>query len=259
MKFKYKKIILIITMCTMCIGMVTISLTTPSDGKNRKNGNGTNGGDNTFAVMSDDATLMDDAGLSDKKSELKNNDVEEIDALVTTYLKGMLTCDLVTLGDIVTDVESIDIVDMQGKQRLIEQYENIECYTLDGLKEGEYLVYYYNEVKFSGIDTLAPGLNRLYIVTEDDKLKIVTGHLRQEVQDFIEEADESDEVQQIINTVNYKLEQAINEDDGLRQLYANLNGGSDEVDTDAAQDESVETTDVPPTDEPIEDTETVNE
>ncbi len=258
MKFKYKKIILIITMCTMCIGMVTISLTTPSGGKNGKNGNGTKDRDNTFAVMSEDATLMDEAGLSDK-SELKNNDIEEVDALVTTYLKGMLTCDLITLGDIVTDVESIDIVDMQGKQKLIEQYENIECYTLDGLQEGEYLVYYYNEVKFSGIDTAAPGLNRLYIVTEDGTLKIATGHLRQEVQDFIEEADQSDEVQQIINTVNYKLEQAINEDDGLRQLYANLNGGSDEVDTEAEEDESVEATEVPPTDEPIEDTETVNE
>lgn len=258
MKFKYKKIILVITMCTMCIGMVTISLTAPSGGKNGKNGNGTKDRDNTFAVMSEDATLMDEAGLSDK-SELKNNDIEEVDALVTTYLKGMLTCDLITLGDIVTDVESIDIVDMQGKQKLIEQYENIECYTLDGLQEGEYLVYYYNEVKFSGIDTAAPGLNRLYIVTEDGTLKIATGHLRQEVQDFIEEADQSDEVQQIINTVNYKLEQAINEDDGLRQLYANLNGGSDEVDTEAEEDESVEATEVPPTDEPIEDTETVNE
>lgn len=259
MKFKYKKIILIITMCTMCIGMVTISLTTPSDGKNMKNRGGGEDGNNTFAVMNDDATLMDEAGLSDEKSELKNNDLEEVDTLVTTYLKGMLTCDLVTLGDIVTDVESIDVVDMQEKQKLIEQYENIECYTLEGLQDGEYLVYYYNEVKFSGIDTAAPGLNRLYIVTEDDNLKIVTGHLRQEVQDFIDEADQSDEVQQIINTVNYKLEQAINEDDGLRQLYASLNGGSDEVDTGETEDESVEATEVSPTDEPIEDTETVNE
>lgn len=259
MKFKYKKIILIISMCTMCIGMVTIYLTTPSDGKNKKNSNGTDGGGNTFAVMSEDATLMDEAGLSAKKSELKNNEVEEIDALVTNYLKGMLTCDLVTLGDIVTDVESIDVVDMQGKQKLIEQYENIECYTLDGLKDGEYLVYYYNEVKFSGIDTAAPGLNRLYIMTENGHQKIVTGHLRQEVQDFIEEADQSDEVQQIINTVNYKLEQAINEDDNLRELYANLNGGSDEVDMDASEAKNVEETEVPPTDEPIEETEAVNE
>lgn len=259
MKFKYKKIILIITMCTMCIGMVTISLTTPSDGKNKRTLSGGKDGNNTFALMSDDATLMDEAGVSDEKSDLKNNDLEEVDNLVTTYLKGMLTCDLVTLGDIVTDVESIDVVDMQEKQKLIEQYEDIECYTMMGLQDGEYLVYYYNEVKFSGIDTAAPGLNRLYIVTEDDNLKIVTGHLRQEVQDFIEEADQSDEVQKIINTVNYKLEQAINEDDGLRQLYASLNGGSEEVDTGETENESAEATEVPPTDEPIEDTETINE
>ena len=36
MKFKYKKIIILITMCTMCIGVVTISLTTPKEKQTRQ-------------------------------------------------------------------------------------------------------------------------------------------------------------------------------------------------------------------------------
>ena len=258
MKFKYKKIILIITMCTMCIGMVTISLTSPTDRPNAHADESLKDIDNSFAKMSEDAALLDEAGLDEEKTEIKSNDVEEVDLLVSTYYYSMLTCDLQTMAKVVTDVENMDVEKMQGMQRLVESYENIECYTLKGRRDGEYLVYVYCEVKFTGIETAAPGLNRLYIITDDEgNMKIDVSAIKPEVQDLIDEADQSAEVKKLIDTVNKKLEEAINKDENLREFYTNLNGGSDEVDT-AAEDEATDTG-VSPTDEPIEDTEILKE
>ena len=64
-------------------------------------------------------------------------------------------------------------------------------------------------------------------------------------------------IKKIIDTVNKKLEQAINKDENLREFYTNLNGGSDEVDTDVGNEPTESS--VSPTDEPIEDTEILKE
>lgn len=255
MKFKYKKIILIITMCTMCIGMITISLSTPSNQKSNDSKD-TKQLEHPFAELSEDATLIEEAGINTSNSQLKDSTNEEISHLVAVYMNSMLTCDFHQLEDVVTNVENIDTDEMLAKQKLIAEYKNTECYTMPGRGEGEYLVYVYSELKFTNIETAAPGLTRLYIVTTEDGLRIETGLIKQEVQDFIAEADESEDVQKIINTVNVKLEEAINKDSNLREFYAALNGGSDEVDTDAGTASASSSI---PTDEPIEDTETVKE
>lgn len=258
MKFKYKKIILLITLCTMFIGMVTISLTTPKEvGVVKTKGPGLV--DENFVELGEESDLLMEAGIEEKNSDLTSNASDEIKGLVANYFKCMLTCDLEEMSKIVTQVENIDVEEMQAKRNLIEQYQNLECYIMDGRSKGEYLVYVYSELKFTGIDTAAPGLTRLYIVTQPDgSLQIELGLIKQEVQDYIAEADESEHVKKIIDTVNYKLEQAINKDEKFREFYTNLNGGSDKVDTESV-DENQEEGTAAPTDEPLEDTEAVNE
>ncbi|MBQ3601011.1 MAG: hypothetical protein II992_07415 [Lachnospiraceae bacterium] len=249
MKFKYKKIIIIITMFTMCIGMVTLSLMPPTnENKGPKKVEATEN-PYVFTELNDEASLIEDAGIEEEASEFEANQ-EEISQLVASYLSSTLTCDLQQLEKIVTDVESIDIEELQAKQRLIAEYKNVESYTIDGLEKGSYLVYVYCELKFTGIETAAPGLNRLYIITdENNQLKIDLSPMSQEMYDFISKADESQEVKKIIDTVNRKLEEAINQDTELREFYSNLNGGSDQVDTEATEEvvegseEETETTD----------------
>lgn len=258
MKFKYKKIILIITMCTMCIGMVTISLSTPSKDKETKE-KAYQEQENTLTQMSDGDALIEDAGVSET-SDVEQSVSEEIDSLVQTYLNLSLICDMDELAKIVTNTEFIKEEELRNKQQMIESYQNIECYTVNGLQAGEYLVYVYSEVKFTGIDTPAPGLTRLYVVTDQDStLRVETGVLSQKVQDMIGETDKSEEVQKIIQTVNYKLEEAINKDEQLRTFYSNINGGSDTVDTEDEQEPTPTTQGATPTDVPMEQTNIINE
>lgn len=256
MKFKYKKIIILITMCTMCIGLVTISLSTPKEEEiqqtveNNEKQNATVKSDkstnekNQETKNSDkkDVKTTEETGKSKDESDLKANQNEKINQLIQTYLDATLACDKDTLEQVVTRIENVDMAELEAKKKLVEEYQNVECYTMDGIKEGDYLVYVYSELKFTGVDTAAPGLMRLYVITEDDEtVKIQLGLQSQEIQELIEKADESEEVKKIINTVNYKLEEAINNDSTLRDFYSKLNGGSDEVENDGQENANHET------------------
>lgn len=270
MKFKYKKIIILITMCTMCIGLVTISLSVPggqqkkqivSDSeisvKNEKEEDLKQNSNNNSKTVEDKKETSDnikenkstkEPASAEEENGLKANENEKINELIKNYLDASLTCDKDALGKVVIDVENVDMSELEAKKKLVEEYQNVECYTLDGEEAGEYLVYVYSELKFADVDTAAPGLMRLYVKTDEDgEVKIQIGSQTQEIKEWIAKADESEEVKKIINTVNYKLEEAISKDSALRDFYSKLNGGSDEVDN-AGQDTANRVT-VTPTDE----------
>lgn len=248
MKLKYKKIILIITMSTMCIGFVTISLSTPvnKSSANSKTEAGDTREDKKEDTQKDGANMIDSVLASGK---LKCNAYKEVNELVKQYLDASLKCDMESLKGIVSDVANLNQEELQKKQQLIEAYNNIECYTVDGLQDKQYLVYVYSELKFSGIQTAAPGLTRLFISQDaDGALKINLSVMDETVQKFINESAESEEVLKLIDTVNYKLEEAIHSDADLKNFYQQMNEGKSTNDEDAQE-----------TDAPLEDTEAANE
>ncbi|MCI8408452.1 MAG: hypothetical protein HFJ09_04170 [Lachnospiraceae bacterium] len=275
MKFKYKKMIIVITMCTMCIGMVTISLVSPgSSGKENTKQEKTD--KDNLAQFNEEANLIDEAGVEEKKGELEVSSEKELNNLIESYLNCRLTGDEEKLSEIVTDINNIDMDELHKLRTLIKEYKDVECYIVETEKKGNYIVYIYYEILFNNVDTPAPGLDRVYVITNSDgSLKLDFGLIPQEVRSLMEESEKSEKVQKIINTVNYKLEEAISKDEKLRSIYANLNGGSDEVENNAAgknqeqgsattqpeKTTEVNTSSKQPveTDEPLENTEAVRE
>ena len=243
MKFKYKKMIIAITMCTMCIGMVTISLVSPKGNTAKESTKQEKTDENKLAELNDQASLMNEAGIEEKEGELEANNEADLNHLIETYLNCRLVGDKEKLSEVVTDINDIDMDELQELRMLIKEYKNVECYTVETGKTGNYIVYMYYEIVFSGAETPAPGLDRVYVITDSDgKFKLDFGLIPQEVRDLMEESEKSEEVQKMIKTVNEKLEDAISKDEKLRSIYANLNGGSDEVDTDTPKETGASTT-----------------
>lgn len=232
MKFKYKKIIIMITMCTMCIGVVTISLSTPKESTKKVSTENLETSDKNQPT----AQVTQSAKNSkDSKSKLTRNGNKKINTLVNAYLDATLKCDMEELEKLVTQISNIKEAELKVKQSMMEEYQNVECYTIDGVNKGEYLVYVYWEIKFKDVDTAPPGLMRYYVVTDSSgALKIENGLVQQEVQDYIKKMDDSAEVKEMAEKVNYNFEEAISKDENLRELYSKLNGGSDEVKQDSS-------------------------
>lgn len=91
---------------------------------------------------------------------------EAVDNLIINYFNAFANGDIAaleTLAHPITDNEKSYITVCS---QYFESYQNVSCYTKSGLTEGSYLVSTYYELKFYGVETVAPGLEFFYIETD---------------------------------------------------------------------------------------------
>lgn len=251
MKLKYKKIIIMVSMCTMGIGLVTFSMVNPP--KKNEAGDVTpqvslaadlpvdtvkndvpleeNGVLSTFRMVDDlenkeDIEKEEQAPVEEVAEVvevLEKNSNKDINKLIKKYLNAKLGKELTAFEGIVNDTSFLDMEDMIRKNKYIEGYDNIDVYTKKGPKEGSFIVYAYHEVKFTSIDTLAPAMNEFYLETgEDDKLHIYLGKIDTDTSNYLDEVRNSEEVMDLIYTVNDGLQKAVNSDTALAEFYIKL-------------------------------------
>ena len=229
MKLKYKKMILIISMSAMGIGMVTLSLSKPRD---KKEGN-----EPAVAALADADTDEETIAADETKKvelvgkpgdgELRMDVYPAINELVKKYMSAKVACDYETLRTLVNDSSVIDEDDLRAKSEYIEDYRNIVCYTLNGLTEDSFIVYVYEDLKILNVNTLAPGMTRLYIkLDESGNPYIYLGAIDDETQKFIQETSTQQAVIDIINTVNTKLDEAVTKDEDLKNFVEDRSNAS---------------------------------
>lgn len=251
MKFKYKKIILWITMATMCIGFVTLSLSEPTAKsttnveKNAKNDETKPPEKEEKKVEEPKATVVPPG---EEVTEKDSN--QEIKELVESYFKASVSGDMDILKTLVSNIKHIDQDVLTAKYEYIEEYKNIDCYVLAGPQEGTYCVYVYSDLKILNIDTLAPGLVVLYVTADEEgKMKIYLDTLDEETQKFIKEKNTCEEVVALSKKVNKLLEEAISSDNDLNKFYEKLATGAKEGTTKGTAEPAAKETKKPTTKE----------
>lgn len=239
MKLKYKKMIIMISMFTMGIGMVTFSVTGQSETNSTKVEKtvGTmvayeasavpivKAGEDTTTVLPTITPMPteEDANKEVIAVTLEKDVNEDVNKLVKTYLNAKLKNDIENFESLVNDTSLLDLEDIERKTKYIEEYQNLICYTSKGIAEGTYIVYAYHEIKFTSIDTLAPAMNEFYIKTsKNGNPYIYLGEIDEETEQYLSNVRESEEVMDLIYTVNDKLEQAVKDDEELAEFCLKL-------------------------------------
>lgn len=237
MKLKYKKMIILVTMCTMGVGMVTFSMNGQSKASTTKVEE--TAGDDAAVLKSE---VMDTAKASkilsvpdtptpvptatpvvEEPNPLVKDSNKEVKELITSYLKAKLSNDIEAFKPLINDTSVIDIKALNRKTKYIEKYRNLTCYTKKGPEEGSYIVYAYHEVKFTGIDTLAPAMNEFYVKTnENGKLYIYMGEIDKDTEQYLNNARESEDVMDLIYSVNEKFKKAVESDSALAAFNSKL-------------------------------------
>lgn len=157
--------------------------------------------------------------------ELKEDAESGINELFVTYFADLAKGDVEALGKIMVNAPDKDTVAKEIEY--IEDYQNIKCYSKEGVLDGTYVVYVYYEVKFKNIDTLAPSMIREYVCTnEDGTLYINNGTVDGEVAAWLDEVHASDSATELIKSVNDALSKAAESDKKLSSLIAKLNEGA---------------------------------
>ncbi len=104
----------------------------------------------------------------------------------------------------------------------IESYSNINVYTKKGLTDDSYVVFVSYDLKFTDVNTPAPGLAQLYVVKKDDKYMIHNDKNDTEVNEYIDKTNQDEDVKKLISEVETNLNKAMESDADLKAFEEQL-------------------------------------
>lgn len=176
------------------------------------------------------ATEVTSEASNDAVQEFEVDAYEDVNTLINQYYTAYAAGDTDTLQTIATPLSENEKSYISVFSQYVDAYQNIKCYTKQGLDASSYLVSVYVEVKFKDVDTVAPGLDFFYVRTNDDgsvyidnlysqyNLKIKENALDTSIQNLISEYEGSEDVNSLQKEVQDKYDTAVASDDKLSEM-----------------------------------------
>ena len=196
---------------------------------------------------------------------------ENINALITQYYTAYAAGDVTTLSSIATPISANEQSYIGLFSQYVDEYQNIKCYTKTGLDENSYLVSVSMEIKFTGVDTTAPGLDFFYVRTNDDgslyidnlysqyNLANQENALDTSIQNLIGQFESESDVMALQSEVQTRYDEALAADENLTNMIqttipAAIKDWVSQMAAQAAteQTEAAEATEQPETEQPQE-------
>lgn len=155
---------------------------------------------------------------------------EDVNALINQYFTAYAAGDVDTIAAIATPITDNEKSYIAEYSKYVDSYENIQCYTKHGLDDKSYMVSARIDIKFTGADTPAPGLDFFYVRTQDNGSLIIDNLYSQynrrirenavdtSVQSLIEEYENSDDLIALQQEVQSKYDEALASDADLADI-----------------------------------------
>ncbi len=154
----------------------------------------------------------------------------EVVSLVNQYYAALIAVDIDTLESILDSTVEINEAQLTAEAEVIEEYQDIVCYVIDGVEAGEYAVYISYNMKFVDIDTPAPGLIPAYVrVDVEGNLRLVTWDVAKydsTISSFISTVATSETIQNLAVEVQAAYQEAYNSDESLAAFMDSISGTS---------------------------------
>lgn len=171
---------------------------------------------------------------------------EDINELLLIYFHGLSTGDIPMVEEVVDVLTDEEKQTIEKKKDYIESYNDITCYTKKGLEEGSYVVFASYEMKIYNIETPAPGIMALYVMTnEDGNLYIFNGEAPEELTNYVLELAAEEELAAVIADVDARYQQLVAEDEDLGKFAQTM------LESQQQKEESDEPEDPAELDEPV--------
>lgn len=164
-------------------------------------------------------------------SILKQDEVPEINQLMEQYFMSVSDCDMAAFQQLFVSQDTSAEEEFRRKfeqqRQYIDGYQNISCYTVPGIRENELAVYVYYEICYTGAETAAPSLVRIYAVKGGDGCyRIYDQEMSEELATYLEQLSWNEDVRLLSRQVDQKLEQAMEQDSALRERIEFLKQGA---------------------------------
>lgn len=185
--------------------------------------------ESTSAASGKNAPEVKTTGNNGGESYSVDSD-QKINELIQKYYTYYANSDIAGLETVAKPISDSEKSFIQMYTSYVDDYENLACYTKQGLSEGDRLVSVYLEIKFNGVDTLAPGLDFFYVQTDENGEYYINNLYSQynsltheqptdpAIDSLIDAFESQDDVVALQNDVQTQYEAAINSDENLNRL-----------------------------------------
>ena len=157
---------------------------------------------------------------------MEENAYPEVNALVDTYYTAMAEGDSETIKSIYKGLDETEALKAVAAAEYIEDFENIVVYTKPGPLTGSYIAYVYNEVKLYDYDKAIPGLETMYICSDDDGNLYINGDIADANEiEYIKNVNVQADVIDLNNKVASSYNEMVNSDETLAELLTKMRSG----------------------------------
>ena len=179
-------------------------------------------------------TAEEESGDPYATDTFTHDSVPEILSLMKKYFAARASADADTMNEIYgisglsfTELEH-EKTRLRNNSKYVQDFENVTTYVRDGVTSDSWLVYALADIKFHSVKTVAPMIMWCYVEKDSDgNYHIINdADLSEEVLQFVDRSNHSEEVRKLASSVNVKLKEALSSDEDLNSVYGVLRDGS---------------------------------
>lgn len=158
--------------------------------------------------------------------KMEENAYPEVNALIQEYYNASANGDSEVITSIYKGLEETELLKAVAAADYIEEFQNIKVYTKPGPVAGSYVAYVYNEVKLYNYPKAVPGLESMYICTDEDGKLYINGDVANANEiEYLRQVNVQADVIDLNNEVATAYNDMVNSDEELAELLTKMRAG----------------------------------
>ena len=171
---------------------------------------------------SDDAEKEETQDEKKDENVLQKNAYPEVNSLIDSFYTAWGQKNVEQMKELTDSFDATDEAKVSNAS-YIENYSNVTVYTKQGLTEDSFVVFVSYDLKFTDVETAAPGLSQLYVMKNDeDRFIIHNDDSNEEINAYMAEVTQDADVQALITEVETRLNEAMDADPELKAFEDQL-------------------------------------
>ncbi|MCI6421198.1 MAG: SH3 domain-containing protein [Blautia sp.] len=171
---------------------------------------------------SDDAEKEETQDEKKDENVLQKNAYPEVNSLIDSFYTAWGQKNVEQMKELTDSFDATDEAKVSNAS-YIENYSNVTVYTKQGLTEDSFVVFVSYDLKFTDVETAAPGLSQLYVMKNDeDRFIIHNDDSNEEINAYMAEVTQDADVQALITEVETRLNEAMDADPELKAFEEQL-------------------------------------
>ena len=155
--------------------------------------------------------------------DLEKNAHEDVNQLMATYFNAYAAGDMDTIKGVYKGLESTEELRLKEVSKYISGIPVVDVYTKPGPVEGSYVAYVYTEVLFEGYDTALPGMQTMYVCTDENGQLYINGDVVDDkITEYISNISLQADVVDLNNTVADDYNKIIASNENLATFLSDM-------------------------------------